>query len=472
MIPASARIHFMGIGGVGVSALARWYQADGYRVSGCDNRESQELLALQRQGIEVHLGHSPEHLEHADVLVSSMAVPYHHPELLLAREQGLCTLLRIELLAELLGRRRGVTVTGTHGKSTTTAMIATIFLKLGCDPSILLGGQLPLLGGPINIRSNIGSNVHYGKGAYLIAEVDESDPGFAKLPSELAVLTNLEDDHIAGSYAERRNYHASLAELELAALNFAGSAQRVLYCADWANLPTLLGNLPVACSYGFESFADYRAEGLEQTPHGSTFRFTTPQGERHTVSLAIPGEHNVQNATAALAAAHLQGLPASEAARALAEFTGVGRRWQRRGSSGGALVIDDYAHHPTEIRVTLEAARHTGRRVRAVLQPHRWVRTAQHWRAIADAAALADEVLVLDVYAAGEEAIPGVSAALIVERLGGMGVQASYHSLESAQDYLVGTLAANDLVITLGAGDVWKVAVGLVAARGGDDGTA
>ena len=375
--------------------------------------------------------------------------------------QGKPSLRRIELLAQLLDARRGVAVTGTHGKSTTTGMIATLFLKANLDPSILVGGQL----------ASLGSNVRYGHGPWLVAEVDESDPGFARLPSEVAVLTNLEDDHIAGEFDERRNYHASLTDLEDAARTFAGRAKQVLYCADWPGLGDILEGVPHTVSYGLAEGATYRAEVRELSGSSSTFTFHAP-GESCSVKLLIPGLHNVQNAAAALAVAHLAGLELNAAAEHLSTFGGVGRRWQRVGSVRGALVIDDYAHHPTEVKVTLQTARHTGRRVRAVLQPHRWVRTARHWAALADAAALADEILVLDIYGAGEAAIPGVSSAQIVERLRSGGSTADLMSAEAAQTYLSETLAAGDLVITLGAGDVWRVAEGIVEAAGGDDGSA
>ena len=455
-----SHLHFMGIGGVGMSGLARWYAADGYRVTGCDLGLSEEVESLQDEGLSVALEHSPAHIEHIDTLVSTMAVPATHPEIGAAKAQGKRTLRRIELLAELLAEHKSVTVTGTHGKSTTTGMIATLFLEAGTDPSVLVGGQLDVMGG----------NVRYGRGERLIAEVDESDPGFAYLPSDIAVVTNLEDDHIAGSFSERRNYHASLDDLESATRSFAERANFVLYCADWASLEPLL-RADNALTYGLSEDATYRAEITALRAMGSTFNLRTPESCVE-VTLHVPGEYNVQNATAALAAAHLAGLDLEAAAHHLGTFTGIGRRWQRRGSVQGALVIDDYAHHPTEVSVTLEAAKHTGRRVRAVLQPHRWVRTARHWPALADAASLADEIIVLDVYAAGEQAIPGISPDLIVDQLLELGKEASYHSAASAERYLAESLEENDLVITLGAGDVWRVAEGLVRTLGGDDDTA
>lgn len=461
-------LHFMGIGGISMSGLARWYQADGYRVSGCDSAQGKIFEMLSTEGISVAHGHSPEHLEGVDTLVCSMAVSEDHPEILRARAAGKRVIKRIELLAELFASHRALGVTGTHGKSTTTGMLATIFVAAGRDPSVQLGATLPSLGGVMR----------YGKGEELIAEVDESDPGFAGLQAATAVITNLGDDHIAGEYSERRNYHASVEDLEAAFRRFARRAGQVLYCADWPNLERVLGGVAKRHSYGFGAGSDYRAERVRLEEMASAFRFRTPQGETHEVRLAVPGKHNVQNATAALAAAHLSGLDLGAAVAAIETFRGVGRRLQRHGSGEGALVLDDYAVHPTEVEVVLSVAKNTGRRVRAVLQPHRWVRTARQWPALADAAAIADEILVLDIYGAGEAPIAGISPQLIVERLRQAGKRASYHDLASAQRYLRETLAPDDLIITLGAGDVWRVAAGIVAEpaaereRGGERGAA
>lgn len=444
-------LHFMGIGGVSMSGLARHYHASGYRVSGCDASDGPAVQQLKSEGIEVSLGHHEAHLEGVDLLVSTMAVPGDSAEVEAARSGGIRAIHRIDLLAELFEQYRAVAVTGTHGKSTTTAMTAQLFVALGSDPAVQLGANLPLLGG----------NMRHGAGEFLIAEVDESDPGFARLSSDIAVLINLEDDHVAGEYVERRNYHASLADLEMAARSFAANARRVLVCADWPGLTEIVAGLPSVVSYGLAEGADYRITEVRLDPLGSAFDLQTPEGSRVPVRLSVPGLHNVQNAAAALAAAHLAGLPLAAAAKALAAFGGVGRRWQRWGEAQGALIIDDYAHHPTEVEVTLQAARNTGRRVRAVLQPHRWVRTARHWPALADAAGMADEVLVLDVYSAGEAAIPGVSSELIVDRLRSAGRSAFHHDHLSAVEYLSGSLEPDDLVITLGAGDVWKVAEAL-----------
>jgi len=454
--PATTRVHFMGIGGVSMQGLARWYRAEGFAVSGCDAVDGAAQAALRADGIHVAVGHDAAHVEHdIDVLVTTMAVPRDHPEVLRAIARGVTVRPRIQLLGDLFARRQTIGITGTHGKSSTTGMVATLLLAAEVDPSIQLGASLPGLVG----------NMRHGAGPHLAAEVDESDPGFADLRASVAVITNLEDDHVAGEFDERRNYHASLADLQAATRRFALGAQQVLYCADWPGLDELLGDHPRAVRYGFTPDADARIEDLILGARGARFTLALTGGRRATVELTVPGRHNVLNAAAALCAVEQIGLDAVALAPALTTFAGVGRRWQVWGRVGGAEVVDDYAHHPTEVHATLTAARAGGRRVRAVLQPHRWVRTARLWPALADAAALADEVLVLDVYAAGEAPIAGVDVDHIVARIRDRGKAASRHTLASAVDHLRATLEADDLVLTLGAGDVWRVARALTTGE-------
>ncbi len=451
--PTATRIHFMGIGGVSMAALARWCRAEGFEVSGCDVAGGAVLDDLIAQGISACTGHDPSHVSDADVLVHSMAVPHDHPELVAARDAGVQVLRRIALLGQLFTRRKAIAVTGTHGKSTTTAMVATLLLALEPDTSVQLGASLPIIAG----------SMRYGRGPWLAAEVDESDPGFADLVCEVAIVTNLDDDHVAGEYDERRNYHASFEDLQAAAQRFALAAKRLVYCHDWPGLAELVAAHPRALSYGMDEAADYRITDMCLEPTGSTFKLSGPDLEPFEVVMTVPGKHNVLNAAAAIAGVHAAGLDPLPALPALTSFHGVGRRWQSYGQLNGALIIDDYAHHPTEVAATLQAARATGRRVRAVLQPHRWVRTARQWPALAQAAALADEVVVLDVYAAGEVPIAGVSPELIAERINNLGVPARVDDLANAEAYFAATAVPGDLVITLGAGDVWRVAAGLGA---------
>ncbi len=436
-----------------MQALALWCRNDGFEVSGCDPALGAARAGLEAAGIRLHDHHDAEHAGDAEVVVHSMAVPVDHAELKAARDAGALVVRRIELLGELFRRRRAIGVTGSHGKSTTSGMLATMLLALEPDTSVQIGARLPSLGG----------SHRYGSGAWLVAEVDESDPGFADLACEVAVITNLEDDHVAGDFLERRNYHASVADLEAAATRYAMSAAALVYCADWPDLHRVVAGHPNAVTFGLSEGADFRVTGLEVSENGSSFTLGRPGGEPLDVWLNVPGKHNALNAAAAIAALAQAGFDPEPALHSLADFAGVGRRWQVWGEVRGALVVDDYAVHATEVSTTLSVARATGRHVRAVLQPHRWVRTARQWRQLAEAAAVADEVLVLEVYAAGETPIPGISPDLIVERLSDMGVRAARHDLESATAYLKGDVGDGDLVVTLGAGDVWRVAAGLLA---------
>lgn len=435
-------VHFMGIGGVGISALAYVLHKEGWRVSGCDAGAGERLERLRREGIEVFGGHDPAHVAGVDVLVASNAIPPEHPELLEAARQGIERRERMRVLADVLGRGRSIGVSGTHGKTTTTAMIAHVFTRLGADPLVMVGADL----------SSIGGNVRWGEGPHRIAEVDESDPLIAAVKVDLAVLTNLEDDHVAATPDARKTYHASYADLERAVHSYARNAGRVLYNADWPSLQELTAGLE-RVGYGFGA-GRYQADAADE----NGFTLTIDGRPAARVRLAVAGRHNVENATAALAAAHLEGLDLEEAAAALADFQGAARRFEKQGELRGALVIDDYAHHPTEVAATLAAARASGRRVRVVFQPHRYGRTRQMWRRFAEALLDADEVLVLEVYSAGEAPLEGVSGSLIANRLRELGHGAArFADWDEARDYLKNSAAAGDLILTMGAGDVGRL---------------
>ncbi|MFC4637220.1 UDP-N-acetylmuramate--L-alanine ligase [Deinococcus hohokamensis] len=436
----------MGIGGIGMSAFARLLHSRGHRVSGCDEAATDLTRTLEREGITVILGHGAGHAADIDVLVASEAVPKDHPELAAAREAGVRVRPRMELLGELLRAGPSVGVIGTHGKTTTTSMIAVALDGAGLDPSAFVGGIVP----------EFGSNARVGSGPF-VAEVDESDRAFAELGCETAVFTNAEDDHVGGNQA---TYWETVEEQHAGFARFVAASGRVLLCADWPGLDALSTGAPSQLRYGQSESADYRAVDLQPDPEGTTFTVLY-RGERlGEARVGLPGTHNVLNALAALAVAHLYGADFQQAASALAAFGGPGRRWQRVGELNGALIIDDYAHNATKVGAAVQAAQQTGRRVRVVFQPHRYLRTQQSWPRLADALMGADEVLVLDIAAASEEPIEGIHATLISERMAQLGHRGVRYLPERGEvlRHLRHTAGPGDVIVTMGAGDVWKLA--------------
>ncbi|MFC4425833.1 UDP-N-acetylmuramate--L-alanine ligase [Deinococcus navajonensis] len=436
----------MGIGGIGMSAFARLLRSRGHHVSGCDAAETDLTRTLEHEGITVTVGHGAAHVADIDVLVASEAVPKDHPELVAAREAGVRVRPRMELLGELLAAGPSVGVIGTHGKTTTTSMIAVALEGAGLDPSAFVGGIVP----------EFGSNARVGHGPF-VAEVDESDRAFAELGCETAVFTNAEDDHVGGNQA---TYWETVEEQHAGFARFVAHSRRVLLCADWPGLEALCSGAAQQLRYGLSEGADYRAVDLRPDPEGTTFKVLYQDAPLGQARVGLPGTHNVQNALAALAVAHLYGADFERAASALAAFGGPGRRWQRMGTFKGALIIDDYAHNATKVRAAVEAAQQTGRRVRVVFQPHRYLRTQQSWPRLADALMGADEVLVLDIAAASEDPIEGIHATLITERMTAQGHTAVHYRPERADvlRHLRGTAQPDDIIVTMGAGDVWKLA--------------
>ncbi|MBZ9749599.1 UDP-N-acetylmuramate--L-alanine ligase [Deinococcus sp. HMF7604] len=445
----------MGIGGIGMSAFARLLAAQGHRVSGCDEAVTDLTARLGAEGVPVAAGHAAAHITDApygpvDILVASEAVPKTHPELLAARAAGVAVRPRMALLDDLLRTGPSVGVIGTHGKTTTTSMIAVALTGAGLDPSAFVGGIVP----------EFGSNARLGRGPF-VAEVDESDKGFAALGAGTAVFTNAEDDHVGGSQA---TYWETVEEQHAAFARFVAQSGRVLLCADWPGLDALCSGAREQLSYGQAEGADYRAEGLQPDAEGTSFAVVYRGQTLVNARVALPGTHNVLNALAALAVVHLHGGDLALAAAALADFRGPGRRWQRIGELNGALVIDDYAHNATKVAAAVQAARQTGRRVRVVFQPHRYLRTQQSWPRLADALMDADEVLLLDIAAASEAPIPGIHATLISGRMADNGHAGVRYLPDRAEVLRVlrETASHEDVIVTMGAGDVWTLARDLV----------
>lgn len=455
--PQDTHVHLMGIGGIGVSAYARLLKARGYRVSGCDQHPSELTAQLETEGIPVAIGHDPAHLLAADgrpavtVLVASEAVPKTHPEVGAALESGVSVLPRMALLDELLRAGPSIGVIGTHGKTTTSSMISIALAGAGLDPAAFVGGIVPEFGG----------NARVGAGPF-VAEVDESDRNFGQLHCETAVFTNAEDDHVGGNQA---TYWETVEEQHAAFAQFVSQAKRVLYYADWKdsegrNLEHLVEGSAERLSYGTSEGCTYRAENVRPDAGGTSFTVTHDGKVLGEARISLPGHHNSMNALAALAVTHLYGGDFAAAASALAAFKGPGRRWQHIGELNGASIIDDYAHNPTKLRAAVQAAQQTGRHVRVIFQPHRYLRTQQSWPRLADALMDADEVMVLDIASAGETAIEGIHSGLIVDRMtehGHSGVR-YWAERRAVVDHLRQTANEGDIIVTMGAGDVWKLA--------------
>ncbi|MCD0163403.1 UDP-N-acetylmuramate--L-alanine ligase [Deinococcus sp. 6YEL10] len=447
---APLHYHLMGVGGIGMSAFARLLSAAGHRVSGCDESVTELTAQLQAEGIPVATGHAAAHVLDApfgpvDVLVASEAVPKDHPELVAAHASGTLVRPRMALLGDLLRAGPSVGVIGTHGKTTTTSMIAVAMQGAGLDPSAFVGGIVP----------EFGSNARVGAGPF-VAEVDESDRAFAELGCGTAVFTNAEDDHVGGNQA---TYWETVEEQHAGFARFVAQSGRVLLCADWPGLDELVTGASERLSYGQAEGADYRAVNLRPDEDGTSFTVSFRGEVLGEARVGLPGTHNVLNALAALAVTHLHGGDFARAALALGAFRGPGRRWQRIGELNGALIVDDYAHNATKVAAAVQAARQTGRRVRIVFQPHRFLRTQQSWPRLADALMDADEVLLMDIAAASEAPIEGIHATLISGRMldnGHAGVTYLPDRHEILR-VLRASAAPGDIIVTMGAGDVWKL---------------
>jgi UDP-N-acetylmuramate--alanine ligase len=438
------KLHLVGIGGAGMSGVARLLLARGFEVTGSDIKETRELDSLRTAGARVVLGHAPKNVGDPDAVVVSSAIPPGNVEVRTATERGIPVLPRGEVLAALMRGLRGVAVAGTHGKTTTTSMIAVMLTRLGLDPTYVIGADL----------NEIGSGAWHGGGEFFVAETDESDGSFLLYEPEIAVVTNVEEDHL--------DFYRSRQEIEVAFSGFASKARALVACWDDPGVRRAVGELAVPrLTYGAATESDLRVRDAEAENGGGRARLEF-RGHSIPISLSVPGRHNLVNAAAALGVASLLGLPLDRAAEALRSFTGVRRRFEDRGTIRGVTFVDDYAHHPTEVMATLETARsRKPRRLVAVFQPHRYTRTQAMWRTLGESLSEADVVVFTDVYGAGEVPIPGVTGKLLVDALAERcpGKRIVYLPRRSdVARFLAGEVRGGDLVITLGAGDITMVA--------------
>jgi UDP-N-acetylmuramate--alanine ligase len=438
------RLHFIGIGGAGMSGLARIALSHGITVSGSDAKDSTVLSALVALGAQVHAAHLAEQVDGADFVIYSTAIGTSNVELVRARELKLPILTRAQALATLMSDSKSIAVAGTHGKTTTSSMLTVALQACGWDPSFAIGGTL----------TSSGSNAHRGTGEIFVAEADESDGSFIEYRPFAAIVTNIEHDHV--------DYFATSADVTDAFADFAQTIAKdgyLIYCADdvgAAHLASSITDLKLI-SYGTSEGANLFIDSINLLPMGSTARVLWNGRTIGSLSLQVPGMHNVLNAGAALAMGLTLGAPAAEALTGLASFHGTGRRFELKATVHGIRVIDDYGHHPTEIDVTLTAAkRYAGEgRIIVVFQPHRYSRTKAFMNEFAKALSIADEVVLLEVYAASEKPIPGITSETIAEQM------TNGHFIPNfleATEWVIAQAKPGDVIVTLGAGDVNSLA--------------
>ncbi len=447
------RIHFVGIGGAGMSGIAEVLVNQGYAVSGSDLHASAATARLAGLGAVIHEGHAADHVSDADVLVVSSAIDPRNPEVASARQRHIPVVQRAEMLGELMRYRRGIAIAGTHGKTTTTSLITAIFQAADLDPTFVIGGLL----------NSAGTNARLGAGRYIVAEADESDASFLHLKPMLAVVTNIDRDHM-GTYgndfeALRRTFIEFLHRLP-----FYGTA---VLCADDLHLAGIFDAVgrPLV-TYGLAEGSDYRAVALEPTGRAWRFRAERPRGRAALdIKLALPGYHNVLNALAAIAVATEEGLPDAAIVRGLADFAGVGRRFQVTESvhvgSAAVTLVDDYGHHPTEVARVIETARAVwpGHRIVMAYQPHRFSRTRDLYDDFVRVLSSVDVLVLLEVYGAGEEPLPGADGRSLAQGIRQRGLVNPVYaeSPEEALAILPGLVRDSDILLVQGAGNVNRI---------------
>ena len=459
---ALKHIHFVGVGGAGMSAIAEVLHQQGYRVSGSDQAESSVTRRLATLGVQVHIGHAAAHIAGAQAVVTSTAVKADNPEVLAAREARVPVVPRAVLLAELMRLKQGIAIAGTHGKTTTTSLTASVLAEGGLDPTFVIGGQLLAAGGasPSAVGASAASGARLGRGEFIVVEADESDASFLFLNPVISVVTNIDADHM-------ETYGHSLERLHMAFVDFLHRLPfygRAVLCSDDAGVRNILPRLqrPVL-TYGTGEGAQLRAVKV-QALAGGQMAFTAKQAGHAdlAVQLNLAGLHNVRNALAAIAVARELEVADAPIAAALAAFAGVGRRFQRHGElgtadGGRALLIDDYGHHPVEMAAVLAAARGAfpGRRLVLAFQPHRHTRTRDCFADFATVLQDFDAVLLTDIYAAGEAPIAGISSAALAAAVQGAGGSAqSVGDIAALPAALHAVLRGGDVLITMGAGSI------------------
>ncbi len=439
------KVHFVGIGGIGMSGIAEVLLNLGFDVSGSDIKESDITRILEDMGAAIMYGHAKDNVQGADVVVYSSAVSTTNPELIEAGRLTIPAIPRIEMLAELMRMKFAVTLSGAHGKTSTTSMVACVLSHGGLDPTVVVGGRL-------RVTSR---NTMLGKSRYIVAEADESDGEFVRLPSTIAVITNIDLEHL--------DHYPDLDAIKNAFVQYANKVPfygSVILCADDPNVSSIMPKIRRRkITYSLGQNADIAGRIISRNSSRTDFDVSIMQKNAGRASIRIPGDHYVRNALAAIAVGLELEIPFEKIQEGLELFEGVSRRFELKGDFNGIMIVDDYAHHPTEIEATIQAAAaNFGKRIIVLFQPHRYSRT----QAMADKFGLcfdgASLVLITDIYAAGEQPIPGVSSALIVDSIkASSNVPVSYeHSFEEMSAAVLNVAKKGDMIITMGAGDIFK----------------
>lgn len=449
-------VHFVGIGGVGMSGIAEVLHNLGYEVTGSDLRESETTKRLKSLGMKVYLGHEGDNIDHAHVVVISSAVSSLNPEVIEAKRRAIPVIPRAEMLAELGRLKYGILVAGAHGKTTTTSLIATTLGEGGLDPTVVIGGKLNALG----------SNAKLGQGDYIVAEADESDGSFLKLNPTIAVITNIDKEHM--------DFFKDIETLKLAFLNFINKLPfygMAVVCIDNNHIRDILPLIErKVLTYGLDDTADIYARNIRNEGTRMSFEPVMRGRSLGNFTVPIPGRHNVLNSLAAIAAAMELQIPVEVISNALRKFSGIHRRFEFKGEANGVKVYDDYGHHPSEIMATLKAAREcfSGNRLFVLFQPHRFTRTRDSMGEFAVSFTDADKVYLMDIYPAGEQPIEGITAEVLLRNMEKSGCCRSVHyeaDRRKMAERISGDMAAGDVLLTLGAGDVYKIGEEILKSR-------
>ena len=448
MFSSIKKIHFVGIGGIGMSGIAEILLDQGFNVSGSDKSLSEVTDRLKKLGASIYEGHKPENIApDVDTLVYSSAVVQENPEVLEAQRRKIPIVRRAEMLAEVMRLKYGIGIAGTHGKTTTTSMISLVLIEGGLDPTVIVGGKLSGLGG---------TNARLGKGDFIVVEADEFDRSFLSITPTVAVLTTLETDHL--------DCYRDLEDIKAAFIQFANKVPFygfIVLCLDEPALQDIMPKMRTKkiLTYGLNPQSDVQAVDIHHKNSTSSFTVVKNNTELGAVTLQVPGNHNVQNSLAAISVGLELGIPFSKITSGIEKFSGVFRRWELKGEMGGIAVYDDYAHHPTECRATLSGAKAGWRRrVVCVFQPHLFTRTRDFYEDFGKAFLLSDVLIVTDVYPAREEPIQGITGELIANAARQFGHKEVHYVPDKKQvpSFLRTVTKSGDIVITMGAGDIWK----------------